>query len=177
MQPGDLRGAPAALAGDDLIAVLHALDRPHHDRLDHAVLFDRVSELADLGIGKIAARIARIRFDEFDRHLALCARPLQMRGLAADISDQTCKTAAQSGTRFVGHRQLPWIQLKRSCFTSSRHPPSFRGARESREPGISTFSSPPRDSGSICVAIVWNDVAWTNARATRARAGSLRSQA
>jgi hypothetical protein len=32
-----------------------------------------------------------------------------MRGLAADISDQTCKTAAQSRTRFVGHRQLPWI--------------------------------------------------------------------
>src|SRR5258708_19560585 len=34
-----------------------------------------------------------------------------MRGLAADISDQTCKTAAQSRTRFVGHRQLPWIHL------------------------------------------------------------------
>src|SRR6202012_5225773 len=32
-----------------------------------------------------------------------------MRGLAADITDQTCKTAAQSRTRFVGHRQLPWI--------------------------------------------------------------------
>jgi hypothetical protein len=32
-----------------------------------------------------------------------------MRGFTADISDQTCKTAAQSGTRFVGHRQLPWI--------------------------------------------------------------------
>jgi hypothetical protein len=32
-----------------------------------------------------------------------------MRGLAADIADQTCKTAAQSRTRFVGHCQLPWI--------------------------------------------------------------------
>jgi hypothetical protein len=42
-----------------------------------------------------------------------------MHGLAADISNQTCKTAAQSGTRFVGHRQLPWIQLTRSCFTSA----------------------------------------------------------
>ena len=42
-------------------------------------------------------------------------RSRSLRGLAADISDQTCKTAAQSRTRFVGHRQLPWIQLKRSC--------------------------------------------------------------
>jgi hypothetical protein len=48
----------------------------------------------------------------------LPARPIYVRGLAADISDQTCKTAPQSRTRFVGHRQLPWIQLKRSCFTS-----------------------------------------------------------
>jgi hypothetical protein len=34
-----------------------------------------------------------------------------MRGFAADISDQTCKTATQSRTRFVGHRQLPWTHL------------------------------------------------------------------
>src|SRR5258705_12016804 len=38
-----------------------------------------------------------------------------MRGLTADIPDQTCKTAPQSRTRFLGHRQLPWIQPKRSC--------------------------------------------------------------
>ena len=68
-----------------------------------------VGELAEFGIGKRAARIARIGLEEFDRHLALRARPLDMRGLAADIADQTCKTAAQSRTRFVGHRQLPWI--------------------------------------------------------------------
>jgi hypothetical protein len=38
-----------------------------------------------------------------------------MRRLAADVTDQTRKTPAQSRTRFVGHRQLPWIQLERSC--------------------------------------------------------------
>jgi hypothetical protein len=75
------------------------------------VLLDRVGEFAELSVGEIAARIARIGFEEFDRHLALRARPLQMRSLAADIPDQTCKTAAQSRTRFVGHRQLPWIHL------------------------------------------------------------------
>ncbi len=73
------------------------------------MLPNRIGELTEFRFGKIAARIARIGFQEFDRHLALRARPLQMRGLAADIADQTCKTAAQSRTRFVGHRQLPWI--------------------------------------------------------------------
>ncbi len=107
VQAGDLRCAPAPFASDDLEAVLRALDLAHHQRLDHAVLPDRIGEFAELGIGKMPARIARIGFEEFDRHLALRARPIQMRGFAADISDQTRKTAAQSRTRFVGHRQLP----------------------------------------------------------------------
>src|SRR4029077_9035293 len=47
--------------------------------------------------------------------LALRARSFKMRGLATDIPDQTCKTAPQSRTRFLGHRQLPWIQFERSC--------------------------------------------------------------
>ncbi len=159
VQPGDLRRAPAPLACDDLIPILHAAHRPHHDRLDHAVLLDRVGELAELGVGKIAARIARIGLQEFDRHLALRARPIQMRGLAADIPDQTCKTAPQSRTRFLGHRQLPWIQVKALLFTSSCHSPSFRGARKSREPGILTlFILASRDFNPL-VRIVRNDVA------------------
>ena len=79
------------------------------------MLLDGGRELAEFGIGKGPARVARIRLQEFDRHLALVARPVDMRGLAADIPDQTCKTAAQSRTRFVGHRrQLPWIHLRYS---------------------------------------------------------------
>ena len=73
------------------------------------MLFDGVGQLAEFDIGKRAARIARIRFQKFDRHLALHARTLGMGGLATDVADQTCKTASQSRTRFVGHRQLPWI--------------------------------------------------------------------
>ena len=96
MQAGELRGAPAAFAGDDLVAVLRALHRPHHDRLDHAMLLDGTGEFAEFGIGKRPARVARIWFEEFDRHLALVARPFDMRGLAADIPDQTCKTTTQS---------------------------------------------------------------------------------
>ena len=111
VQAGELRGAPAPFAGDDLVAIGDALHRTHHDRLDHAMLLDGGREFTELRIGKCPARIARIGLEEFDRHLALVPRPIDMRGLAADVSDQTCKTAAQSRTRFVGHRQLPWIQL------------------------------------------------------------------
>ena len=114
VQAGELGGAPAAFAGDDLKAIRRALHRAHHDRLDDAVLLDGGGELSEFGIGKCPARVARIRFQKFDRHLALAARPVDMRGLAADISDQTCKTAAQSRTRFVGHRQLPWIHSHHS---------------------------------------------------------------
>ncbi len=62
VQARDLRGAPAPFAGDDFKAVLRALHGAYHDRLDHAVLLDRVGELAELGIGKLTARIARIGF-------------------------------------------------------------------------------------------------------------------
>ncbi len=79
------------------------------------MLPDRIGEFAELGIGKGPARVARIRLQELDRHLALVARPVDMRGLAADIPNQTCETTTQSRTRFVGHRrQLPRIHLRHS---------------------------------------------------------------
>jgi hypothetical protein len=115
METSGLRRAPAPLAGNNLEAVMRTANRPRHDRLDHTMLPDRLRELGEFGIGKGTARVAWIRLQEFDRHLPLAARSLDMRGLAADVSDQTCKTSAQSRTRFVGHRQLPWIQLERSC--------------------------------------------------------------
>ena len=96
VQAGELRGTPAAFAGNDLVAILRALHRPHHDRLDHAMLLDGTGELAEFGIGKSPAWVARIWFQEFDRYLALVARPFDMRGLAANVPDQTCKTATQS---------------------------------------------------------------------------------
>src|SRR5262249_24393485 len=93
-------------ARDDLKTVLRAFQRPHHDRLDHAVLLDRRGEFAELGIGECAPRIARIGLQEFDRHLALIARTFDMLGLAADIADQARKPPAQTRPRFVSHRRL-----------------------------------------------------------------------
>jgi hypothetical protein len=119
VQARDLRGTPAPFPGDDLEAILCALDRPHHDRLDHTVLLDRFGELGELSLGEFAARVARIGLDEFDRHLALRPWAILMGGLAADITDQTCKTASQSRTRFVGHRQLPWIHSSLRKFNAT----------------------------------------------------------
>src|SRR5262245_53307135 len=110
METRSLRGAPAAFARNDLVTVVGAFYRPDYDRLDHAVRPDRTGELPKLGLGEGAARIAGIWSQKLDRNLALRARPVDMGRLAADIADQTCKAAAQSRTRFIGHcRQLPWI--------------------------------------------------------------------
>src|SRR5262249_21620647 len=96
VRAGALRGAPAPLAGDDLEGVARAAHAAHHEGLDDAALADRAGELAELGVGKHAARIAWVGLDELDRHAALAARGL-LRGLlvGADFADQRRETAAE----------------------------------------------------------------------------------
>jgi hypothetical protein len=93
------------------------------------VLPDRIGELAEFSIGKRAARIARIGFDEFDRDLALRAWPLQMRGLAADISDQAIASS-------LGFNSSAPVSLRLRILLSS-----FRGAREAGEPQMCSRTS------------------------------------
>ena len=80
--------APAPLAGDDLETIGAAARRPHHDRLHDAALSDRGGQLVELGVEEVAARIARIRFEKFDRHAALIARALGRGGFNADVADE-----------------------------------------------------------------------------------------
>ena len=113
VQAGDLRRAPAALAGDDLDngPARRLTGRTTIGWITPCCLIESASspssasEKSRRGLRGLGLRnsIGTLRW---------VARPIQMRGFAADIPDQTCKTAAQSRTRFVGHRQLPWIQLK-----------------------------------------------------------------
>ena len=102
VQAGALRCAPAPLADDDLETIGRALHRAHHDRLDHAVLPDGVRQFAKLGVGEGAPRVARIRLEIFDRHLALRARPFD-RDRTADIAHQARQPPSQSRPRFIGH--------------------------------------------------------------------------
>ena len=74
-----LRGTPAALAGNQLIAVLH---RTHDDRLKHAALGDRGGKLVDRLIIEYLPGLRRIRPDpgDFDRPDAAGSRRESDRG-------------------------------------------------------------------------------------------------
>ena len=62
-EAGALRRAPAALAGDDLVAVLRLA---HDDRLDHAVRPDRAGQLVDPPVVHVRARLELVRPQQVD---------------------------------------------------------------------------------------------------------------
>src|SRR5260370_23367993 len=97
--PGRAGGAgrpPASLARDDLVGVRRAVHRAHHDRLDDAALAHRGGQLVELGLGVIAARIARLWPDALDRHPTLIASLLGRLGFLADITHEPGQAAPQS---------------------------------------------------------------------------------
>jgi poly(hydroxyalkanoate) granule-associated protein len=59
-----LRGAPAPLADDELVAIAGA---PHDHRLEHAVDPDRAGEPLEVLFGEDAPRLVRVRVDRRDR--------------------------------------------------------------------------------------------------------------
>ena len=63
--PGDLRGAPAALAGDELEPAV--VDGPEQDRLEDAVLADGRGELLEGRLVERQARLLRVGLDAVDR--------------------------------------------------------------------------------------------------------------
>src|SRR5690349_12237424 len=64
MQLRLLRGAPAALAGDQLVTP--AGERADDHRLDHPALADRVGELVERGFVEVAPRLLGMRLDRGD---------------------------------------------------------------------------------------------------------------
>jgi hypothetical protein len=60
-----LRGAPAAFAGDQLVAVL--AERSDEDRLQNAVLADRIRELMEGSLVEDRPRLVRVRLDPIER--------------------------------------------------------------------------------------------------------------
>ena len=73
MQPDPLRRSPAPLAGDQLEILRRVGDRPHQERLDDALLADRLREAVEFGLGEMAARLKRRGPDRLDRHRARAA--------------------------------------------------------------------------------------------------------
>ena len=66
MQLGELRGAPAALAGDDLETLL-VVRRPHQDRLQNAFFLDRIGQLFELARIEKAPWLEAVRLKECNR--------------------------------------------------------------------------------------------------------------
>ena len=86
VQAGALRGAPAALARDDLVGTGGAAQRAHRDRLDDAALLDGGGEFVELGGGEVAARIAGVGPQDLDRQPALAARRARRELVSAPMS-------------------------------------------------------------------------------------------
>ena len=78
-QAGLLRGAEAALAGDELVLVAGARD---DERLNDAVLADAARELFDRGFVEGLARLEGIGLDLRDRDLGQTLRRVRSAGAA-----------------------------------------------------------------------------------------------
>src|SRR5271169_3362552 len=74
MQPETLRGTPPPLAGNKLEIRLFPGQRPHQQRLEDALLSDRLSERLELRLGKTTPRLVHPRPDQLDRNATLQLR-------------------------------------------------------------------------------------------------------
>ena len=116
MQRGALRRSPASLAGDDLVRIFYAAQRTYDHRLDDPMLFDRRGELIELGIRIIAAGIARIGPEIFDRHAPLIAGAFRRRRrFGADVAHERRQPAPKSRSALVCHRRSSRIVLRHAA--------------------------------------------------------------
>jgi hypothetical protein len=74
MQAEALRGAPPPLAGNQLEFRLFSSQRPHQQRLEDALLSDRLSECLELRLGKAPPWLEDPRPDQLDRNATLRRR-------------------------------------------------------------------------------------------------------
>ena len=70
-EPGQLRRAPAPLAGNDLVAVARAAQGAHENRLHQPLRLDRSGQLFERGRVHLRARLVLARLQTADRQRAL----------------------------------------------------------------------------------------------------------
>ena len=109
-----LRCAPAALAGDELEAnfarVGRSSDLADDDRLDDAVLADRLRELLELRFVEVLSRLSRLRNDSLDRAredgaLAI-RRALRRRALRRKRREERIEAPSERAFLFDGRAQV-----------------------------------------------------------------------
>jgi hypothetical protein len=101
LQAGQARGAPATLAGDDLVAL--GVDRTHEDRLHQALYLDRGGELAERGLVHPGARLVLPRLQPVDARRG--ERLASRRGRFVASAQQCVEPASQS--LLLDHRPSP----------------------------------------------------------------------
>ena len=106
-QPGSFSRPPAPLAGDDFVAARLIRRWTHNDRLNNAVLADRLRQIDQIGFTKTTPRVARVRGDEFDRNRAV-RRELACRlgSRTVHVTDQGGKTPSKASSRRLFVHQL-----------------------------------------------------------------------
>src|SRR6185437_1947242 len=102
-EAGLLRGAPAAFAGDQFVAVAtHAV---HDDRLDQALRLDRRSQFGEFRLIDPAARLVAARRDLRQRDVAQLLRAVfTFCGVAA--AEQHVEVARTQATSLRAHETL-----------------------------------------------------------------------
>jgi hypothetical protein len=95
MKLRELRGAPAPLAGDDLVGVGSLGMAAHEERLQHALLADRVGKRAQRVVIEAAARLKPSRPQQLDRDGLRRALPIMRRDILALLAEQRGKPAAE----------------------------------------------------------------------------------
>jgi len=124
-QAGQLGGAPAAFAGDDLVTA--AAVGAYHDRLDHALGADRVGQLVQLGRVHRHARLVLARLQLANRDVAQGFTGLGFggRGFGALGAEQGFQAAAEAALLRGGHQ---WVSMRggagrlRSCWRRMSSP-------------------------------------------------------
>ena len=115
VDPGPLRGAPAALPRNDLVEIGHSGNRTHHDGLNETSCADGFSQFLQMIFIEMLAGIARVGPQEFDGDLALVgARRLCGSKIGAGIPDERGQAPAQARAKFVCHDVFPFCQAARS---------------------------------------------------------------
>ena len=153
-QPRLLRGAEAALAGDQLVLIAGAHD---HERLHDAMLADAARELVDRCLVEHAARLIRIGLDLIDRNLRH-SRRVRVRRRLRSLRNQRAETAAEdflvihSWQLTVG--SWPLALGQRPTAIGQRH---IVSARRMNSFASDTYASLPRERMSYRIIGFPND--------------------
>ena len=112
-QPGQLRCAPTAFTGDELV---HPADDPDDQRLDDALFADGIGELRQCRGREIFPRLERTRLDPGERHLlhaVRCDRRVRGRICRGDLARERVRRGRGRRPRRAAREQRAQSSSKR----------------------------------------------------------------